>query len=142
MPVERTLAIVKPGYDFADRLIAVMAAIKQAGLTVIVAANRELTFPEVVDFYAEHKKKSFFTELVDYMLSGACYLVVLEGEDAVATWRALMGATDPKKAEPGTLRADLGKSVQENGFHGSDSRESAEREIGIAFPKLPKPQYT
>jgi nucleoside-diphosphate kinase len=133
MAVQRTLSIVKPDAVARNLIGEIVSRFEKNGLRVIAARMLHLTPEQAGGFYAEHQGKSFYEDLVSYMTSGPVVVQVLEGEDAVARNRQLMGATDPKKAEPGTIRADFAESVEANAVHGSDSTESAEREIAYFF---------
>ena len=133
MAVERTLSIVKPDGVEKNLIGEVYRRFEQAGLRIVAARMMHLTRTEAEGFYAVHRERPFFNDLCAYMTSGPVVVQVLEGEDAVARNREIMGATDPKKAEPGTIRADLAKSIEENVVHGSDSAENAAREIGYFF---------
>jgi nucleoside-diphosphate kinase len=114
----------------------ILATFEEAGLSIIAGRIHTLKKEEAEQFYAEHRERSFFGELVDYMCSGPVFISVLEGEDAVAKNRTLMGATDPAKADAGTIRARFGDSIGANAVHGSDSPTSAAREISLFFPGL------
>ena len=133
MAVERTLSIVKPDGVEKNLIGEVYRRFEQAGLRIVAARMMHLTRTEAEGFYAVHRERPFFNDLCAYMTSGPVVVQVLEGEDAVARNREIMGATDPRKAEPGTIRADLAKSIEENVVHGSDSAENAAREIGYFF---------
>jgi len=133
MAVERTLSIVKPDGVEKNLIGEVYRRFEQAGLRIVAARMMHLTRSEAEGFYAVHRERPFFNDLCAYMTSGPVVVQVLEGENAVARNREIMGATDPKKAEPGTIRADLAKSIEENVVHGSDSAENAAREIGYFF---------
>ncbi len=133
MAVERTLSIVKPDGVEKNVIGEVYRRFEQAGLRIVAARMRRLTQAEAEGFYAVHRERPFFRDLVSYMTSGPVVVQVLEGEDAVAKNRDIMGATDPKKAAPGTIRADLATSIEQNVVHGSDSLENAAREIGYFF---------
>jgi nucleoside-diphosphate kinase len=133
MAVERTLSIVKPDGVQKNVIGEVYRRFEQAGLRVVAARMRRLTQSEAEGFYAVHRERPFFRDLVSYMTSGPVVVQVLEGENAVAKNRDIMGATDPKKAAPGTIRADLATSIEQNVVHGSDSLENAAREIGYFF---------
>jgi nucleoside-diphosphate kinase len=133
MAVERTLSIVKPDGVQKNVIGEVCRRFEQAGLRVVAARMRRLTQAEAEGFYAVHRERPFFRDLVSYMTSGPVVVQVLEGENAVAKNRDIMGATDPKKAAPGTIRADLATSIEQNVVHGSDSLENAAREIGYFF---------
>jgi nucleoside-diphosphate kinase len=133
MAVERTLSIVKPDGVQKNVIGEVYRRFEQAGLRIVAARMRRLTQAEAEGFYAVHRERPFFRDLVSYMTSGPVVVQVLEGENAVARNRDIMGATDPKKAAPGTIRADLATSIEQNVVHGSDSLENAAREIGYFF---------
>ncbi len=133
MAVERTLSIVKPDGVQKNVIGDVYRRFEQAGLRIVAARMRRLTQAEAEGFYAVHSERPFFRDLVAYMTSGPVVVQVLEGENAVAKNRDIMGATDPKKAAPGTIRADLATSIEQNVVHGSDSLENAAREISYFF---------
>ena len=133
MSVERTLSIVKPDGVEKNVIGEVYRRFVQAGLRIVAARMRQLTRAEAEGFYAVHRDRPFFADLVSYMTSGPVVVQVLEGEDAVAKNREIMGATDPKKADPGTIRADLATSIEQNVVHGSDSAENAAIEIAYFF---------
>ncbi len=134
MAVERTLSIIKPDAVAKNVIGAIYSRFEQAGLKVVAARMKHLSQAEAEGFYAEHRERGFFKDLVSFMTSGPVMVQVLEGEDAIAQNRALMGATDPKKAEAGTIRADFADSIDANAVHGSDSAASAAREIAYFFP--------
>ncbi len=133
MPVERTLSIVKPDAVARNVIGEIISRFETAGLRVVAAKMTRLSAADAAGFYAEHKGKPFYEKLLDYMSSGPVVLQVLEGEDAIALNRRLMGATDPAKADPGTIRADFADSLDANAVHGSDSPTSAAREIAYFF---------
>ncbi len=133
MAVERTLSIVKPDGVEKNLIGEVYRRFEQAGLRIVAARMMHLTRTQAEGFYAVHRERPFFNDLCAYMTSGPVVVQVLEGENAVTRHREIMGATDPKKADPGTIRADLAKSIEENVVHGSDSAENAAREIGYFF---------
>ena len=133
MALERTLSIVKPDGVGANLIGAVYRRFEEAGLAVIAARMLQLSQREAEAFYAVHRERSFFPELVRYMSSGPVIVQVLEGEDAIARNRDIMGATDPRKAAPGTIRADFASSIERNVVHGSDAPETAAREIAFFF---------
>ncbi|HUO78575.1 MAG TPA: nucleoside-diphosphate kinase [Steroidobacteraceae bacterium] len=133
MALERTLSIVKPDGVQKNLIGEVYRRFEQAGLRIVAARMRHLTQTEAEGFYAVHRERPFFRDLVRYMTSGPVAVQVLEGDNAVARHRDIMGATDPKKAAPGTIRADLASSIEENVVHGSDSAENAAREISYFF---------
>ena len=133
MAVERTLSIVKPDAVAKNLIGEILSRFEKGGLSIVAAKMLRPT-PEVVGgFYAEHRGKPFYEALVAYMSSGPIVVQVLEGEDAIQVNRQLMGATDPKQAAPGTIRADFAESIDANAVHGSDSPASAEREIAYFF---------
>jgi nucleoside-diphosphate kinase len=133
MALERTFSIVKPDGVARNLIGQVYARFEKAGLSVVAARLVQLSKAEAEGFYAVHKARPFFNDLVRYMTSGPVMLQVLEGENAVAKNREIMGATDPKKAAPGTIRADLAESIEANTVHGSDSAENAATEIAYFF---------
>ena len=136
MAVERTLSIVKPDGVARNLIGDVYRRFERAGLEIIGARMLRLTQSQAEGFYAVHRERPFFRDLCAYMTSGPVMVQVLEGESAVARNREIMGATDPKKAAPGTIRADLATSIEENVVHGSDSVENAAREIAYFFPDI------
>jgi nucleoside-diphosphate kinase len=133
MAVERTLSIVKPDGVGKNLVGEVYRRFESAGLRIVAAQMMHLTRSQAEGFYAVHRERPFFKDLCAYMTSGPVMVQVLEGENAVARHREIMGATDPKKAAPGTIRADLATSIEENVVHGSDSAENAAREIAFFF---------
>jgi len=133
MSVERTLSIVKPDGVQKNVIGNVYHRFEQAGLRIVAARMTRLSQSDAEGFYAVHRERPFFKDLVSYMISGPVMIQVLEGENAVQKNRDLMGATDPKKAAPGTIRADLATSIEQNVAHGSDSLENAAREIAFFF---------
>jgi nucleoside-diphosphate kinase len=133
MPIERTLSIVKPDGVGRNLIGDVYRRFEQAGLRVVAARMMHLSQAEAEGFYAVHRERPFFKDLVRYMSSGPVVVQVLEGENAIARNRELMGATDPKKAAAGTIRADLAASIEQNVVHGSDAPETAAREIAYFF---------
>ncbi len=133
MGAERTLSIVKPDGVSKNLIGDVYGRFERAGLRIVAARMMHLTRPQAEGFYAVHRERPFFNDLCAYMTSGPVMVQVLEGNDAVARHREIMGATDPKKAAPGTIRADLASSIEENVVHGSDSAENAAREIAYFF---------
>jgi nucleoside-diphosphate kinase len=136
MDKERTLAIIKPNTVQNKHVGEVFTAIERGGFAILDMRMERLTDDKVKGFYAEHIDKPFFADLQAYMLEGPVILIVLERDDAVAQWRTLIGATDPAKAAPGTLRRLYGEGIDRNAFHGSDSPEAAKREIAFFFPSL------
>jgi nucleoside-diphosphate kinase len=133
MALERTLSIVKPDGVQKNLIGEVYRRFEQAGLRIVAAKMKHLTPREAEGFYAVPRERPFFKDLCAYMTSGPVIVQVLEGDNAVAKHREIMGATDPKKAAPGTIRADLAASIEENVVHGSDSLDNAAREIGYFF---------
>jgi nucleoside-diphosphate kinase len=133
MALERTLSIVKPDGVRGNLIGEVYRRFENAGLSIIAARMLRLSQREAEGFYAVHRERSFFKDLVRYMTSGPVIVQVLEGESAIARHRDIMGATDPKQAAPGTIRADLATSIEQNVVHGSDSAETAAREIAYFF---------
>jgi nucleoside-diphosphate kinase len=136
MALERTLSIVKPDGVARNLIGDVYRRFEAAGLRVVAARMLHLTKSQAEGFYAVHRERPFFRDLCAYMTSGPVMVQVLEGESAVARNRDIMGATDPKKAAPGTIRADLATSIEENVVHGSDSAENAAREIAYFFADI------
>lgn len=133
MALERTLSIVKPDGVQKNLIGNVYSRFEKAGLRIVAARMMQLTQTQAEGFYAVHRERPFFKDLVRYMSSGPVVVQVLEGENAVAKHRELMGATDPKKADKGTIRADLAASIEENVVHGSDSADNARTEIAYFF---------
>ena len=133
MAVERTLSIIKPDAVGKNHIGNIYQRFEDAGLQIIAARMKHLTPGEAEGFYAVHRERGFFKDLVKFMTSGPVMVSVLEGENAVAKHREIMGATDPKKAEKGTIRADFATSIDENAVHGSDSIENARTEISYFF---------
>ena len=133
MALERTLSIVKPDGVRGNLIGEVYTRFEKAGLSIIAARMLQLSQREAEGFYAVHRERPFFKDLVRYMSSGPVVVQVLEGENAIARNRDLMGATDPKKAAAGTIRADLAASIEQNVVHGSDAPETAVREIAYFF---------
>ncbi len=135
MAIETTFSIIKPNGVKKGVIGAVIQKFEDNGLKVAAAKLVKLETSKCQEFYAEHKERPFFGELVSFMTSGPVLLMALKGENAVMKNREIMGATDPKKAAPGTIRAEFGDSVGENTVHGSDSVASAQRELGLFFEK-------
>ena len=133
MAVERTLSIIKPDAVAKNHVGDIYARFEKAGLKIVASRMTHLTQTEAEGFYAVHRERPFFGDLVRFMVSGPVVVSVLEGENAVAAHSDIMGATDPKKAEPGTIRADFADSIDENAVHGSDSLENAAVEIAYFF---------
>ena len=136
MATERTLSIVKPDGVANGHIGHMISIFEAAGLTIKAAKLVRLTKAQAEGFYAEHAGRGFFGELVEFMTSGPVVLMCLEGENAIAKNRELMGATDPKKADKGTIRADFADSIDANAVHGSDSAQNAAIEIAYFFPAL------
>ena len=136
MALERTLSIIKPDAVAKNVIGQIYARFEGAGLKVIAARMAQLSRAEAEDFYAVHRARPFFGDLVSFMISGPVMIQVLEGEGAIAKNRDLMGATDPKKAEKGTIRADFAASIDANAVHGSDAPETAAVEVGFFFPGM------
>lgn len=134
MAVESTLSIIKPDAVAKNVIGAIYGRFEQAGLKIAASRMKHLSQAEAEGFYAEHRERGFFKDLVTFMTSGPVMVQVLVGDDAIAKNRALMGATDPKKADAGTIRADFADSIDANAVHGSDSAASAAREIAYFFP--------
>jgi nucleoside-diphosphate kinase len=134
MAVERTLSIIKPDAVKKNVIGQILARFEKAGLRIIAARMSHLSRKEAEGFYAVHRERPFFKDLVDFMISGPVMIQVLEGDNAIAKNRELMGATDPKKAAPGTIRADFAQSIDANAVHGSDGPETAATEIAYFFP--------
>ena len=136
MAIERTLSIIKPDAVAKNVIGQIYSRFENAGLKIIAALMVQLSRAEAEGFYAVHRERPFFKDLVDFMISGPVMVQVLEGENAILTNRDLMGATDPKKAEKGTIRADFADSIDANAVHGSDAEETAKVEISYFFPSL------
>ena len=136
MAVERTLSIIKPDAVAKNAIGQILARFEQAGLRIVAARMTQLSRAQAEGFYAVHRERPFFKDLVAFMTSGPVMIQVLEGEGAIARNRELMGATDPKKAAPGTIRADFAQSIDANAVHGSDAPETARAEIAYFFPAL------
>ncbi|MDE2254252.1 MAG: nucleoside-diphosphate kinase [Betaproteobacteria bacterium] len=132
--MERTLSIIKPDAVAKNCIGKIIDRFETAGLKVVAARMMHLSRVEAEGFYAVHKERPFFKDLVEFMISGPVMVQVLEGPNAIAKNRELMGATDPKKAAPGTIRADFADSIDANAVHGSDSAENAATEIAFFFP--------
>ena len=136
MAIERTLSIIKPDAVAKNVVGQILARFEAAGLKVIAARMQHLSQREAEAFYAVHKERPFFKDLVSFMVSGPVMIQVLEGEGAIAKNRELMGATDPRKADKGTIRADFADSIDANAVHGSDAPETAANEVAFFFPGL------
>ena len=136
MATERTLSIIKPAAVAKNVIGQIYARFEAAGLKIVAARMMHLSRREAEQFYGVHKERPFFKDLVDFMISGPVMVQVLEGEGAIAKNRELMGATDPKKADKGTIRADFADSIDANAVHGSDAPETAAVEVAFFFPGL------
>lgn len=136
MAIERTLSIIKPDAVKKNVIGKIYSRFETNGLTIVASKMAWLSAQEAGQFYAVHKERPFFKDLVEFMTSGPVMIQVLEGENAIAKNRELMGATDPKKAEPGTIRADFAESIDANAVHGSDGPDTAAVEIGFFFPGM------
>jgi nucleoside-diphosphate kinase len=136
MAIERTLSIIKPDAVAKNVIGEILARFEKAGLKVVAARMMHLSRAEAEAFYGVHRARPFFKDLVDFMVSGPIMVQVLEGEGAIAKNRELMGATDPKKAAPGTIRADFASSIDANAVHGSDAPETAAVEVAFFFPSM------
>ena len=136
MATQRTLSIIKPDAVAKNVIGQIYTRFENAGLKIIASRMAQLSRAEAEGFYAVHRERPFFKDLVDFMVSGPVVIQVLEGEGAILKNRDLMGATDPKKAEKGTIRADFADSIDANAVHGSDAEETAKVEISYFFPAL------
>ncbi len=136
MAVERTLSIIKPDAVAKNVIGQILARFEKAGLKIIAARMLRLSHEDAEGFYAVHRERPFFKDLVDFMISGPVMVLVLEGENAVQKNRDLMGATDPQKAAQGTIRADFAQTIDANAVHGSDGPDTAQVEIAYFFPTL------
>ncbi len=136
MAVERTLSIIKPDAVAKNVVGQILARFEAAGLKIVAARMAHLSRGEAEAFYAVHKARPFFKDLVTFMTSGPVMIQVLQGDNAIAKNRELMGATDPKKAAPGTIRADFADSIDANAVHGSDAPETAGIEVAFFFPAM------
>jgi len=136
MAVERTLSIIKPDAVAKNVIGKIYSRFESNGLKIIASRMKHLSRTEAEGFYAVHRERPFFKDLVEFMTSGPVMVQALEGENAVAKNRELMGATDPKKADKGTIRADFAESIDANAVHGSDSLENAAIEIAYFFPSM------
>ena len=133
MPVERTLSIIKPDAVAKNAIGEIYSRFEKGGLRIVAARMLHLSREQAEGFYAVHKERPFFKDLVEFMISGPVMVQVLEGEDAIARNREIMGATNPKEAAPGTIRADFATSIDENAVHGSDGPDTARNEIEFFF---------
>ncbi len=138
MSQEQTLSIIKPDAVGDNHIGAILSRFEKAGLRIIAAKMTHLNLEQAKAFYAVHAHRPFFLELVTFMIEGPVLVLVLEGDNAIAKNRELMGSTNPKEAAPGTIRSDFAKSIERNAIHGSDSAETARKEIAFFF----KPQET
>lgn len=136
MAVERTLSIIKPDAVAKNVIGKIYSRFESNGLKIIASRMKHLSRVEAEGFYAVHRERPFFKDLVDFMISGPVMIQALEGENAIAKNRELMGATDPKKAEKGTIRADFAESIDANAVHGSDGPDTAKVEIAYFFPAM------
>ena len=136
MAVERTLSIIKPDAVAKNVIGEIYSRFEKAGLRIVAARMTQLSDADAKGFYAVHKDRPFFRDLVGFMISGPVMIQVLEGENAIAKNRELMGATDPRKAAAGTIRADFADSIDANAVHGSDAPETAAAEVSYFFPAL------
>lgn len=136
MAIERTLSIIKPDAVTKNVIGQIYSRFENAGLKIVAARMVQLSRADAEKFYAVHAGRPFFKDLVDFMVSGPVMVQALEGENAIAKNRELMGATDPKKAEKGTIRADFADSIDANAVHGSDAAETARVEIAFFFPEV------
>jgi len=134
--MEKTLAIIKPDGVRRNLIGKIIAKIEANNLRIVAMKLVQLTKPQAEGFYAVHRERPFFSSLTDYMTSGPVVLMKLQGENAIKKWRDLMGATDPAKAEPGTIRQEFGESIEQNTTHGSDAPETAAFEIGYFFNRF------
>ena len=134
MAIERTLSILKPDTVEKNNIGGVITLIEKAGLKIVAAKLVHLTKPQAEGFYAVHKERGFFGELVQFMTRNPVLVMVLEGDNAIATYRKVMGATNPANAEDGTIRKHFAKDVGENAVHGSDAADTAKQEIAYFFP--------
>jgi nucleoside-diphosphate kinase len=136
MAIERTLSIIKPDAVRKNLIGKILARFEAAGLRIVAARMMRLSRADAEAFYAVHRERPFFRDLVEFMTSGPIMVQALEGEGAIMKNRDLMGATDPKKAAPGTIRADFAESIDANAVHGSDSDETALTEVAFFFPTM------
>jgi nucleoside-diphosphate kinase len=134
--MERTLAIIKPDAVAKGVAGAIIQRIEQAGFQIRAMRRVQLTREQAGGFYAVHRERPFFGSLTEFMSSGPCIVMALEAPDAIKKWRTLMGATDPAKADPGTIRKEFAQSIEKNATHGSDAPETAAFEIGYFFPGI------
>jgi nucleoside-diphosphate kinase len=137
---ERTFSIIKPDAVKAGKAGEILARLEKAGFKLVAARLRHLTRGEAEGFYHVHRERPFFGSLVDFMSQGPCLTMVLERDDAIVRLREVMGATDPAKAAPGTIRKDFAESIEANAIHGSDAPDTARFEIGYFFPGIELPR--
>jgi nucleoside-diphosphate kinase len=133
--IEQTLSIIKPDAVGQNQIGNIIEYFEKEGLSVIAAKMTQMSKDEAKMFYAIHKERPFFNDLVDFMTSGPILIIILQGENAVASNRKIMGATDPDKADPGTIRADFATNIERNAIHGADSHQTAKSEIEFFFKK-------
>jgi nucleoside-diphosphate kinase len=133
MVTERTLSIIKPDAVGSNRIGAIIGRFEKSGLQIVAAKMMHLSKPQAEAFYAVHRERPFYNDLVSFMTTGPVLVMVLEGDEAIGKNRDIMGATDPKKAAPGTIRADFAQSIEANAVHGSDSSDTAKVEINFFF---------
>ena len=138
---ERTLSIVKPDAVAKQKIGEIVARAEREGLRMVAGRLLQLTREDAARFYIVHKERPFYASLCEFMSSGPVFVSVLEGENAIGKWREIMGATDPAKAAPGTVRRDFGSNVERNATHGSDAPDTARWEIGFFFGELELRQY-
>lgn len=138
MKVEQTLSIIKPDAVARNIIGKIYSRFEDAGLKIVAAKMIQLSKKQAMDFYSIHQTRAFYTELVEYMISGPIIVQILEGEDAIAKNRSIMGATNPNNATPGTIRRDFAESLTKNTVHGSDSKDTAVIEIAFFFSGLEK----
>ena len=136
MSIERTFSIIKPDAVAAGQAGEILAMIEKAGFRILALRMTSLTPKQAEGFYAVHRERPFFASLTEFMASGPAIVVVLEAPEAIKKWRTLMGATDPAKADTGTLRKEFAQSIERNATHGSDAPETAAFEIGYFFPGI------
>lgn len=136
MAAERTLSIIKPDAVAKNVIGQILARFEAAGLRIVAARMMQLSRAQAEGFYAVHRERPFFKDLVEFMISGPVMVQVLEGENAIAKNRELMGATDPRQAAKGTIRADFADSIDANAVHGSDSADTARNEVAFFFPQM------
>ena len=135
MSLEKTLSIIKPDAVSKGLAEEICSRIEKSGLVIKTKRSLHLSKSEAENFYSEHKSKPFFPSLIEFMTSGPVLVQVIEGKEAISRYRSLMGSTNPKEADPGTLRHDFAESIDANAVHGSDSLESAAREVAYFFPE-------